>query len=67
MCKCLQIHPSGYYAWINQPKSNRSIENEEILERIRASRSESGEIYGYRKIQFDLIDEGFKVSPNRIY
>ena len=67
MCKCLKIHPSGYYAWMKNPISNRTIENEKFLKRIRASWSESGEIYGYRKIHRDLIDEGFKVSPNRVY
>ncbi len=27
----MQVHRSGYYQWLNQPISNRELENQELL------------------------------------
>ena len=35
MCKCLKLHHSGYYVWLETPLSNRAIENRELLENIK--------------------------------
>ena len=28
MCGCFRIHPSGFYAWLKNPLSNREREDE---------------------------------------
>jgi putative transposase len=28
MCRCLRIHPSGFYAWLKHPVSKRAREDE---------------------------------------
>lgn len=63
----MKLHHSGYYAWLENPKSKRALENEELLEKIKEFWEESGRVYGYRKIHRDLLDEGYSASLNRIY
>jgi putative transposase len=36
MCRVLEV-TSGYYAWLKNPQSGRSIENARLLKLIRAS------------------------------
>ncbi len=36
MCRILEVARSGFYAWIHKPLSDRAIENERLLELIRA-------------------------------
>ena len=37
MCRVLNVAPSGYYAWLKQPLSNRAQEDVRLLRLIRAS------------------------------
>ncbi len=37
MCRTLEVAPSGYYAWLLQPVSNRGQEDARLLRLIRAS------------------------------
>ena len=66
MCRCLRIHPSGYYAWLNNPQSRRAKEDARQTELIRTAWKESGKVYGYRKLHDDLIEQGEKCCPNRV-
>ena len=38
MCRCLRIHPSGFYAWLKNPLSRRAREDD-LGERARMDRS----------------------------
>ncbi len=60
------VHPSGYYAWIKQPKSLRQKEDERLVGLIKQLWLESGCIYGYRKIHDDLMDLGETCGHNRV-
>ena len=60
------VHPSGYYAWVKQPKSFRQKEDERLLGLIKQLWLESGCIYGYRKIHGDLLDQGESCGHNRV-
>jgi putative transposase len=62
----VKVHPSGYYAWLNQPKSFRQKEDERLSGLIKQSWLESGCIYGYRKIHDDLRELGETCGPNRV-
>jgi putative transposase len=37
MCRLLEVAPSGYYAWLQEPISNRAREDARLLRLIRAS------------------------------
>jgi putative transposase len=62
----MQVHRSGYYAWIKQPKSARQKDDERLLGLIKQLWLESGCVYGYRKIHQDLRDLGETCGPNRV-
>jgi len=66
MCRCLRIHPSGFYAWLKNPLSKRAREDARQTELIRHAWQESGKVYGYRKLHDDLLDQGETCCPNRV-
>ena len=66
MCRCLRIHPSGFYAWLKTPLSKRAKEDIRQTELIRKAWQDSGKVYGYRKLHDDLLDQGETCCPNRV-
>ncbi len=67
LCRLLEVHPSGFYAWRQQPKSARSKANEHLTGLIKQFWLESGGVYGYRKIHSDLREVGEQCGKNRVY
>lgn len=66
MCKALNVHRSGFYAWLKQPVSNRELDNQRLLEHIKASYVESGGVYGSPRITHELRCRGESCSENRV-
>jgi transposase InsO family protein len=66
MCRVLMVQVSGFYAWLEEPLSQRAQDDERQTELIRQAWSDSGKIYGYRKLTDDLRDLGEQVSENRV-
>jgi putative transposase len=66
MCRVLNVSTSGYYVWLKRPLSERQRMDTELLERIKRSHKRSDFTYGVPRIQEDLIEEGFRVSPKRV-
>ena len=66
MCRCLRIHPSGFYAWFKNPLSNRAQEDKRQTKLIKKAWEDSGKVYGYRKLHDDLLDQGETCCPNRV-
>lgn len=66
MCRALRVHFSGFYAWLKEPLSHRAQEDERQTELIRQAWSDSGKVYGYRKLTDDLRDQGESISENRV-
>lgn len=66
MCQALNVHRNGFYAWLKQPLSNRELENQRLLERIKASYVESGGVYGSPRITHELRRQGEPCSENRV-
>jgi len=66
MCRCLCIHPSGFYAWLKAPLSKRAQEDARQTALIKKAWQDSGKVYGYRKLHHDLRDQGETCSPNRV-
>ncbi|WP_155116462.1 IS3 family transposase [Acinetobacter radioresistens] len=66
MCRVLKIARAGYYAWLHEPESGRTIEDKRLLQLIRSSYDASYGIYGYRRITLDLKELGEGCGPNRV-
>ena len=66
MCRLLSVARSGYYKWVVNPKSDRQLENEELVEQIEHFFEESLETYGSPRITVDLNEAGYPVSENRV-
>ena len=62
----LRVHFSGFYAWLKEPLSLRARDDLRQTELIRPAWSDSGKVYGYRKLADDLRDQGEQVSENRV-
>jgi hypothetical protein len=52
----MAVHPSGYYASLENPDLARSIENKLLVGYIKLSWLECDPVYGYRKVSDDLQD-----------
>ena len=66
MCRVCRVHFSGFDAWLKEPLSRRAQDDVRQTELIRQAWSDSGKVYGYRKLTDDLRDLGEQVSENRI-
>lgn len=66
MCRVLRVHRSGYYSWIKKPLSNRAVEDQHLLTKIRESYLASGGIYGSPRIHSDLKEIGENCGENRV-
>jgi len=67
MCRMLLVHPSGFYAWLREPFSQRALEDQRQTVLLKQAWDDSGEVYGYRKLHDDLCDMGEDISPNRAW
>jgi hypothetical protein len=54
MCHVLAVHFSGFYAWLKEPLSPRALGDARQTELIQQARTDSGKVYGYRKLTDDL-------------
>jgi len=66
MCRVLNVHRSGFYAWSKQPLSKSAQDNERLLERIKESYVQSGAVYGSPRITHDLRRQGERCGVNRV-
>lgn len=63
----LEVHPSGYYAWLKQPHSMRHKSDQRQIGLIKQCWLESGGVYGYRKVHSDMRALGERIGINRVY
>lgn len=66
LCKVLGVSRSGYYAWVNRPKSVRDLENVIIKEHIKSIYKKTKQSYGSRKITRELRRRGKLVNHKRV-
>lgn len=66
LCRVLGIAPSGYYAWLKQPRSRRAQEDARLLRLIRASFVASQGAYGAPRVFLDLREAGETCSKHRV-
>ena len=66
MCRCLNIHPSGFYAWIKNPLSHRAREDVRQTKLIEEAWNDSGKVYGYRKLHDDLLTMKLRTAGSSV-
>ena len=66
LCRVLDVHPGGFYFWLQQPHSQRHHADQMLTWQIKQFWLESGCVYGYRKIHLDLRDTGQQCGVNRV-
>jgi transposase InsO family protein len=66
MCRVLKVAPSGYYAWVKRPQSQRARQDECLKVHIRAAHKRSRKTYGSPRILRDLKADGLKIARKRI-
>ena len=66
MSRCLAIQPTEIYAWRKASLSRRTREDARQIALIGQAWSDSGKVYGYRKLHDDLLDQGETCCPNHV-
>lgn len=66
MCRVLGVARAGYYAWLDNPFSDRAREDERLLKLIRQSFLASHGIYGAPRVLLDLRERGETCSKHRV-
>jgi hypothetical protein len=66
MCRGLDVHRSGFYAWLLEPLSPRTMENQALTAQIKEFYEQSMGIYGSPRIFCNLKEAGVACSENRV-
>ncbi len=66
MARVLHVARSGYYAWLEKPRSQRRASDEGLKIRIRAIHVKSRETYGPIRIKIELAQDGLRVGRDHI-
>lgn len=66
LCNAMQVHPSGYYDWLREPKSRRDIEDKRLTGFIKQFWLESDCHSGYRNIHLDLAEAKIACGRDRV-
>jgi putative transposase len=66
LCEALGVSRGGFYAWLTQPRSQRSRHDEELGAKVRASFVASDRTYGARRVWRDLLTEGIACGLHRV-
>ena len=66
MCRVLEVSPSGYYAWKKRGPSERTQEDDKLVEKIEAIHHKSRGSYGSPRIHAELHAQGMAVGRNRV-
>lgn len=66
MCRIFRLHPSGFYSWLDNPVSNRELEDQRLLKLIKKFYVASGATYGSPWIHRDLRESGETCSVHRV-
>lgn len=66
MCKVLGVSKSGYYKWLNRPKSARAKKHEKLTKQVLQTHLEFNQRYGSVKITRTLKKRGVEVSERTV-
>jgi putative transposase len=66
LCEALGVSRSGFHAWLRRGPSARSIADEELTTKVRASFIASARTYGARRVWRDVLADGASCGLHRI-
>ena len=66
-CKTLNIKRSSYYKWLNSKPTDKQIEDEKIVVRIKEIAASNNSLFGAMNMYYTLRNEGYKCGHNRVY
>ena len=66
ICRTLDVSASAYYERASGHRSARALEDERLLERIRALHKKNFEAYGSRRMWKALLRDGWPVGHSRV-
>ena len=66
LCAIFDVCRSAYYAWRTRLPSRHEKEDKKLAKKIKISHKKSRDLYGARRIQDDLKDEGIRISKARV-
>ena len=65
MCRCLRVHPSGFYAWLKR-KDSRELNDKQLVRLIREIFTQSKETYGSPRIYLELRARDISCDKARV-
>ena len=66
LCEALGVSRSGFYAWLNRPRSARSLADEVLGAKVFQSFVASDRTYGARRVWHDVLELGYRCGLHRI-
>jgi len=66
MAKILKVSRAGYYKFLKKIPSQRALENEKLIEKIRAAHKKGRGTYGSPRVHRELIKAGETCSRKRV-
>lgn len=66
LCEAIGVSRSGFYAWVTRPRSQRSLDEEQLGAQVRQSFTASDRTYGARRVWHDLLALGQRCGLHRI-
>ena len=66
LCRVMQVSKSGYHAWVRRPESDRSKQNNQLVEKIRKIHKDRDFSYGSPRIHVELKEQKVSCSLNRV-
>jgi transposase InsO family protein len=66
LCRCLDVSPSGFYAWCARPKSKRAVEDATLMPQIETIFAANRSRYGSPRITRELRSKGVRVGRHRV-
>jgi len=66
MSRVLNVSRSGFYAWLQRKPSRRAQEDERLKVAIKAAHKRTRESYSARRLQPELVADGFIAGRDRI-
>lgn len=68
MCYVLNLAEGAYYQWLrrNEAREEKKEKEKAIIDKVRAVFEESKQVYGYRKMQQAMAEEGWAITEHKI-
>ncbi len=66
LCKALGVSRSCFHAWLHRGPSARTIADEELTTKVRASFTASARTYGARRVWRDVLADGASCGLDKI-